>query len=179
MFAKLQGNAKDGNPKFCCNRLSWASSTPVTLLHPIFGEFVDNCEIYKPTEVDNAFVLDLSTNMSEIYDTEAESAKVFRDLLYQYYCIQLYPADVLGTSYRTDGHASIGPYCFLITKAKNEIGSTGSDPYLQAALYYAQFVCDLAVKTPLFVLPCFDISYFSKCSVKHHSLFFMNPLTPW
>lgn len=109
MFTKLQGNAKDGNPKFYCNRPSWASSIPVTLLHLIFGEFVDDCEIYKPTEVDNAFVLDLSTNMSEIYDTEAERAKVFCNLLYQYYRIQLYPADVPGTSYRTDGHASIGP----------------------------------------------------------------------
>ena len=132
MFTRLQEDVKDDDPLFYCNRPSRTSSTPVTLLHPIFGEFVDDCEIYKPTEVDNAFVLDLSTNMSEIYDTEAESAKVFRDLLYQYYCIQLYPADVPGTSYRTDGHASIGPYCFLITEAnaKNEIGSTGSDLYL-------------------------------------------------
>src|SRR5262245_54440198 len=67
-------------------------------------------------------------------------------------------------------------YCFLITKAKKKIGSTGSDPYLQVALYYAQFIRDLAVKTPLSVLPCFHIFYFGKCSVRCHSFFFLNPL---
>ncbi|KAF8468174.1 hypothetical protein BDZ91DRAFT_848037 [Kalaharituber pfeilii] len=130
MFAKLQGDANDNNPLIYCNRPYWASSTPVTLLHPIFGEFVDECQNYKLTEVDIAFVLELSTEMSKIYDTEAERAKIFR------------------------------PHCFLITEAKREIGSTGSDPYLQAALYYQKFLDDPAAATPGSVLPCFHIFYF-------------------
>ena len=106
MFAKLQGDENDNNPLIYCNCPSWTSSTPVTLLHPIFGEFVDDCQNYKPTEVDNAFVLELSTEMSKIYDTEAECTKIFCDLLYHCYHIQLYTAEVPRKSYRTDRHVS-------------------------------------------------------------------------
>ena len=33
--------------------------TPVTLFHPVFGQFVDDCDNHEPTGEDNAFGLDL------------------------------------------------------------------------------------------------------------------------
>lgn len=123
---------------------------------------MDDCKSYKPTEEDNAFVLELSASMSEFWSTEKLRADAFRSLLLKHYNIQLYAADVPNTSYQTDGHACILGYPFLITKAKREVGSGGSDPYLQVALYYFEFLRTLAAKTPSSVLPCFNIFYFGK-----------------
>jgi hypothetical protein len=123
---------------------------------------VDDCQNHVPTEADNNLVQELSMRMSEIYDTEAKRADAFRKVLQDHYSITLYAAEVGDTSYRTDGHVCMGRYCFLITEAKREIGSTGSDPYLQAALYYEKFLRDPAAVASVSVLPCFHIFYFGK-----------------
>jgi hypothetical protein len=36
------------------------STVPVTLLHPVFNDFIDDCENYQPTRSDHAFALELA-----------------------------------------------------------------------------------------------------------------------
>ena len=39
---------------------------PLTLLHPIFGQFIDDCETHQPMMEDNQLVLDLSKVMLDV-----------------------------------------------------------------------------------------------------------------
>ncbi|KAG2355629.1 hypothetical protein BDR07DRAFT_1492973 [Suillus spraguei] len=51
--------------EYLCNRPRRAAdSLPVTLIEPIFAEFVDDCQNHQPTDCDNDFVWKLSKNMS-------------------------------------------------------------------------------------------------------------------
>ena len=61
-FEKLQ--TMKPLPLAFCNRPAAASSTPVTLMHPIFGRFVDECNTHTPTKDDNDFIAILSKCMS-------------------------------------------------------------------------------------------------------------------
>ena len=74
----------------------------------------------------------------------------------------LYAANVPGMNYRTDAHALAKGHFLVITKAKNEIGSSGSGPYLQATLYYDPFVSMKVVENSLPILLCIQIFYFGK-----------------
>src|SRR5262245_47287664 len=67
-FAKLQENPARA---LHCNRPPDATSTvPATLLHPVFGQFLDNVNTHEPTTEDNALVLELSSTMSKFYPDE-------------------------------------------------------------------------------------------------------------
>ena len=146
-----------------CNRPRTATSTPITLLHPIFGQFVDNCNCL-PTPESARFALDLATQMCSFYRDEGTRAHTFRELIYNRLGIQLYPAKVEGTEFITDGHASLGFHTYLNTECKNEIGSTPTDPYLQSAIYYHYHTKNSVQKVQNSRFPCLHIYYFGKCS---------------
>src|SRR6202011_5656271 len=79
-FAKLQ---RDERHAIRWNQPpSAASSIPSTLLHPIFGEFIDNCEnYYEPTAADNQLVWTLSAAMSGFFTHESTRLSKFRQIL--------------------------------------------------------------------------------------------------
>lgn len=81
-FGKLQ--TMNLLPLSYCNRPAAASSTPVALMHPIFGRFVDECNNYTPTEEDNAFIANLSKCMSGFFEDERKRRDAFIDLFRQY-----------------------------------------------------------------------------------------------
>jgi hypothetical protein len=110
-----------------------ASSTPLTLLHPIFGQFVHDCEALKPTAEDNAFVLELSLEMSHFYSDEERRATAFRSILARY-GIDLTPGGI--GKFTTDGDLRKEGRCYFILEVKPELGSGGCDPLLQAVAYY-------------------------------------------
>jgi hypothetical protein len=65
-FEKLQ-TGSDG-PVFAFYRPPSAAATiPITLLHPVFGQFVDDRQHHTPTVDDNELVLSLSRAMSKFY----------------------------------------------------------------------------------------------------------------
>jgi hypothetical protein len=130
-FSKLQ---EDSAIRMFCNRPRTATSTPITLLHPIFGKFVDDCKDCLPTPDLACFALDLATEMCKFYKNEVDRAQAFRDLIWDQLEIKLDVTKVEGTEFSTDGHASpsIGSHVYV----KNEIGSTAADPYLQSATHY-------------------------------------------
>src|SRR3954464_8405095 len=43
------------------------ATIPVTLLHPILRQFIDNCENHQPTQKDNKLVLELIGAMSNFF----------------------------------------------------------------------------------------------------------------
>lgn len=76
---------KEENPAFHFNRPPSAASTiPITLFHPVFGQFQDDCEAYETTAEDHAFVLEFSRAMSRFYDTEDQRLAEARDILANY-----------------------------------------------------------------------------------------------
>jgi hypothetical protein len=62
-FGKHQQKSKKMIP---CNRpYGAAAMIPVTLLHPVFGQFKDDCDTLTPTKDDNALVLKFQKTLSD------------------------------------------------------------------------------------------------------------------
>ncbi|KAI9450976.1 hypothetical protein F5148DRAFT_986718 [Russula earlei] len=135
LFRKSQEKEK---PSFSFERpLSASHDVPPTLLHPIFGQFVDDCQQHNPTREDNMFAFDLRAAMSQIWGKEDDRRDAFI-LIMRKHGIELGPT-VLSTkqgSYRTDADSQEQGYRYIIVEAKNEIGSGGPEPLFQAIWYY-------------------------------------------
>jgi hypothetical protein len=169
-FIKLQSKAE--GPFAYCNRPDSALSTPVTLLHPIFGKFIDNSHSYVSTKEDNAFVFELSVAMSGVFRDEAARRDEFITILYRHYKIQLIAGEIGGTSHTTDGHGLASGYMHLISEAQNELGgSAGVEPYFQRCLYYRTSAKQSNADDSMFVLPCFQLFY---CG-NYQNLNFLSP----
>ena len=141
-----------------CNRPSDTPDTiPVTLLHPIFGRFMHDCEKYSPTAEDYTLATKLAEAMRVFYslekDRQAAILKVFDDANISII------ASKIGT-YTTDGDLSVGFLRYLIAEMKNEIGSSGAEPYLQGILYHFESTRNQALKYLHSVLPCMIVSFF-------------------
>ena len=133
------------------------TALPLTLLHPIFGQFVDDAENYVPTPVDAQFLLAFVEGMVNIYATEKMRQnillKVFND-----HDILMKPTGI--DRFITNGDLSVGKYRFLIAKIKNEVGSSGAEPYFQAILYFLEATRELATQHLNSVLPCIIVLVF-------------------
>ena len=160
-FAKIQSNS---DIRMFCNRPRTATSTPITLLYPIFGQFVDDCKNCLPTPELARLALELATKMCTFYPNEAARAQTFREFVYERLGIRLNAAKVEGTEFTTDGYASIGFHAYVNTECKNEIGSTPADPYLQFAICYHYHAKYSVGKVQNSRFPCLHIYYFGKCS---------------
>src|SRR3954464_7126982 len=57
------------------------ATIPVTLLHPIFRQFVNNCENYQAIQEDNKLVLELMGAMSNFFLKENVRAAKVRNIL--------------------------------------------------------------------------------------------------
>jgi len=150
--------------EYLCNRPRRAAdSLPVTLLEPIFAEFVDDSQNHQPTVCDNDFVWHLSEKMSSFYPDELTRMNVFRQLLHDYGII-LDASMVGSTKCTTDGHllSRNGKFVQVILEVKNEIGSDGVEPFAEAMLYYRKFMEES--KTEIVglrsVIPCIHIIVF-------------------
>ena len=153
-FAALQKRPLD--QVFCSRPREIADPIPVTLLEPIFAQFVDDCQNYEPTDDDHAFVAKLSHQMCNFYSTEPERLHDFRQI-FQSYGITLHNATV--------GHMLVGTHVRVILEGKNEIGSGGAEPFAEAMLYYRKFLRFVEDRENMFkehkaLLPCFHIICF-------------------
>ena len=144
-----------------CNRPRTANSTPITLLHPVFGQFVADSKNHPLDPKIACFALELATEMCKFYKSKGERAQAFRDLILERLDIELKAAKVEGTEFSTDGHAFVGFHVYVNTECKNEIGSTLADPCLQSAIYYhhhAKYSVGKKVQNSRF--PCLHLYYF-------------------
>jgi hypothetical protein len=122
--------------------LAAAHDIPLTLLHPIFGKFVDDCEKHVPTREDNLLAHGLRYTMSKIFSDESERVHEFIEILRQQ-GIEARGSELYseGTTCRTDGDIQVNGFRFVIIEFKNEIGAGGSEPLLQGIWYYQRSVC--------------------------------------
>jgi len=144
-----------------CNRPRTANSTPITLLHPVFGQFVADSKNHPLDPKIACFALELATEMCKFYKSKGERAQSFRDLILERLDIELKAAKVEGTEFSTDGHAFVGFHVYVNTECKNEFGSTLADPCLQSAIYYhhhAKYSVGKKVQNSRF--PCLHLYYF-------------------
>lgn len=155
-----------GAPLMYHNRPPSASSIPVTLLHPIFGTFIDETYTYVPTAEDNAFIRELFVAMSGLYGLETDRRQAFIQLLSEHYKIELIPGEIGATGYQTDGHCLAEQYMFVVTAAKNELG-TGSieEPYFQGYCYYREAFKSTNAADHFSSLPSFLIFYCGKSTI--------------
>jgi hypothetical protein len=151
---------KNDGPWIFCNRPQNAVSFPTPLLHSALGQFIDDATDSVPTAKDNAFVSALSYQMSGFYSNEMARSRVFIQLMWDHYRIQLEAGTVPGTDYRTNGCHRVGNYPTNISEAKPEIGSGVGDPLLQAGVYHLQFLKNIRVLASNSSLPCLNIFYF-------------------
>jgi hypothetical protein len=109
--------------------LSASHDIPPALLHPILGQFVDDCGNGVPTREDNMLAYDLRCNMSKIFDTEKERVHEFHEILRRH-GIEARASEVIneGPSCWTDGDIQTYGFCSIIIEFKNEIGSKGAEP---------------------------------------------------
>ncbi|KAG1738714.1 hypothetical protein EDB19DRAFT_2039530 [Suillus lakei] len=136
-----------------------ADTIPSTLLHPIFGEFMDDCEKHKPTPDDHKLVMALSVAMSGFFKDEDERTGVFRELLLQH-DIDLRGTSINYTAYNTDGDMQYKGFRYAIAEVENEIGSTKADPHMQVLSYYIHSTTPFVKAKPAFRFPCIAITLF-------------------
>ncbi|KAG1870605.1 hypothetical protein DFJ58DRAFT_763762 [Suillus subalutaceus] len=137
-----------------------ASTIPTTLLHPIFGQFIDDCESHEPTKEDNDLVMALSEAMCNFFDDDEKRASKFREIL-QEHRIDLIPSKIQHTKYETDGDIQYRGFRYAILEAKNELGATQAEPHMQAISCYIRSTLPL-VGTKRGRFPCILITLFGK-----------------
>ena len=133
-FEKLQTESAGPVFAFYCPP-SAAATIPITLLHPVFGQFVDDRQHHTPMMDDNELVLSLSRAMSKFYVDEYARAAKFREILMEH-GIMLAASEIEGSRCKTDGDLGWKGLCYIILEAKNELGGGGAEPLFEAMLYY-------------------------------------------
>ncbi|KAL4063596.1 hypothetical protein V8B97DRAFT_1990688 [Scleroderma yunnanense] len=136
-----------------CNRPHTAEATiPPTLLHTVFGQFVDNCNMHQITPEDDSLALGLHTTMSDFYADEDTRAKAI--------CAEFskfgihFVVSRTSNGYTTHGDISVKGYHFVIAVFMNELCSTGAEPYHQAILHYLDSTRHFAATMRDSPLPC-------------------------
>ncbi|KAF8675626.1 hypothetical protein AX14_005068, partial [Amanita brunnescens Koide BX004] len=109
---------------------------PVTLLHPILAQFTQDCICHEPTTQDNQAALALMTAMPEFFEDEAGRLEGFTAILETHYGINLAKTEI--AQYKSDGHVDVFGAKTLIVEVKAEFGSTNSEAYIEACLYYLE-----------------------------------------
>ncbi|KIK74259.1 hypothetical protein PAXRUDRAFT_791416, partial [Paxillus rubicundulus Ve08.2h10] len=156
-FRTRQKNAAKYIP---CGRPCDSEETiPVTLLHPVFGKFLDDCQTYEITAKDNAFIERMRQAMSCLYDEEGGRIDKVDEAL-QSYGIHLTVSKIKKTGYEMDGDMSINGHRYVIAEFKNEAGNTSAEPYCQAVSYYLESTRENAPKMPASAIPCFVLVVF-------------------
>jgi hypothetical protein len=145
---------KNSTTAIACGRPRGTADTiPVTLLHPIFGRFVDDIDTHEPTREDNEFAHDLSMVMADFHAREDARSPALLEVLKKW-GIPLVQTIIDGTQYRTDGDLQHNQYRYLIAELKTEVGSGNAEPYCQAAAYYLESTRKSAPNLPKSPLPC-------------------------
>ncbi|KAG2362906.1 hypothetical protein BDR07DRAFT_1450949 [Suillus spraguei] len=132
---------------------------PATLLHPVFGQFIDDCQTHTITGEDNNLVNELANAMSALHETEDIRAQAVKKVLAGYGLDFQLSSKVPRTAYVMDALISVtvrnNQHPCVIAEFKNEIGSSTSEPYMQAVTYYIESTRTFASKMSGFALLCF------------------------
>ena len=142
------------------------SPIPVLLFHRIMREFVDNCNNHQPVDKDNLLVLNLTDAMSRFLQTDATRAANVHNILIKH-GIPITtstndPEHPKSHDFLTDGAIDYGGHLISIFEVKNEITSTGAEPYAQVILNYHHSVSEKSTEHPRFNFPCLIVTAFGQ-----------------
>ncbi|KAE9410741.1 hypothetical protein BT96DRAFT_846457 [Gymnopus androsaceus JB14] len=143
---RQEGKDPKHRPILCGRPASKTSVIPITLYHPVFGTFLDDCRTATPGPLFFDLYRELAVAMADFYLTEGKRLTVARGIFEKYgFSITTSTVGENG-SFDTDGdiRMSNGKYTvrLLFVEGKNELGADGADAYLQATLYYVEGVRD-------------------------------------
>ena len=122
----------------CCRPPSREPLLPLTLIHPVFGEFVNDIETITPMRSDYAMAFELRQATS-IFASDESERRFAVCTIFRTYGIDIHPGPVGSSEHKTDGHVASVDKPWFILEIKNEIGSKGAEPSLQALVYYGVF----------------------------------------
>lgn len=140
---------------------------PLSVLHDVFGMFsAESSSSVTDTELELTkaaeFLQRLSKDMCKYYDTEAERAHALREHFLQFFegvsiaCTEGTEGSVTLTVFTKKNEKWLMITCVVI-EAKKELGSTGSDPFMQALAYSIKSYA-AGIKNGLDCsIPCFHI----------------------
>ena len=136
-----------------CNRPTDGSTTiPLSLLHPVFGQFMDDFCNAVPTYDEQLLALKLVNVMTPIYDEERARQYAIRNV-FKSSGINLRRTKI--DDHVSDGDVSFQGMRYLIAELRDELGSGfGSEPYLQGCVYYLESTRSDAMKHTFSPLPC-------------------------
>ncbi|KDR71093.1 hypothetical protein GALMADRAFT_144169 [Galerina marginata CBS 339.88] len=141
-----------------CNRpYGLPTALPLSLLHPIFGEYADDAENHVPTPDDAQFLLAFVQAMADIHTMEDSRRKQIRNV-FDDHNIPI-KRTMIGR-FLTSGDLSFGEYRFLLANFKNEIGSQAAEPVFEATLQYLEATRNFATEHLNSVLPCIIVLIF-------------------
>ena len=157
----FRGSQRNPTTQIRCGRPRDPEETiPATLLHPVFGQFLDDCKTHSITEEDNVFIGKFANAMSKVYDNEKERVDRVNGVLASYK-IGLRVTAKKGTQdYQVDGDLSVGEYRYVIAEFRNEAAASVSEPYMQAAAYYLERTRTQVLENTGSPLPCFLLVLF-------------------
>ncbi|KAI6164066.1 hypothetical protein EDD17DRAFT_1775794 [Pisolithus thermaeus] len=146
-----------------CGRPLHAQETiPPSLLHPVFGQFLDDCQNMEVSREEGRTMYRLAVALSNIYADENERKNVVFKILGEY-GIHVSTAKI--EKYELDAEISIHGNHYLIVEIRNEMLSARSDPYIQAVLDYLEATRLSAIKHPASVLPCLLLILAGPCII--------------
>ncbi|PPQ82207.1 hypothetical protein CVT26_009201 [Gymnopilus dilepis] len=158
-FASAQ---EDPDQHIPCNRPTASrDALPLSLLHPIFGQFEDDADHCVPTKEEIGLALEFKEVMTAIYDKE-HGRRVALHNVFLADNIRLDPSIITRKvgQYTTDGDLVSGRFRFLIAELKNEVVSGSAEPYFQAILYFLETTRKLAAECVNSNLPCIFVLVF-------------------
>jgi hypothetical protein len=158
---------RDKKLQIACGRpRELEEAIPATLLHPVFGQFIDDSRTHTITENDNNLVDELANAMSAIYENENKRVETVNEVLSRYNLGFRLNSKVQGTTYFTDADMSVevqnNQHRFVIAEFKNEAATSSSEPYMQALSYYLESTRAYAPRMSGFALPCFLLILFGE-----------------
>jgi hypothetical protein len=124
----------------CLRPPSAEPGLPLTLLHPVFAEFVDDAKTIVPKHMDYETASNIRDTMCQFFQ-DKQIRPIIGEYLSDYFGMKVSSGHVRASEASTDGHISVGKHPIFILELKREVGSTSSEPSLQALAYFGHF-CD-------------------------------------
>ncbi|KAF9553365.1 hypothetical protein CPC08DRAFT_787768 [Agrocybe pediades] len=150
--------------------IDYDSSLPLTLLHPVFRQFVDDCKHYQPTTEDIKFAIEFQYRMTvfmgafraESVITGLEKAGISFVQEWGNYV----RSEGSHSDYHPGGVIDAGDFHSAILMTVNEVGidsREGSEPYAESIFAYIRFTEKGIQKHPRFNFPCFLLTVLGMC----------------
>ncbi|KAI6014933.1 hypothetical protein EDC04DRAFT_2608919 [Pisolithus marmoratus] len=149
-FLDRQNNSRKAIP--CGRPRKYEDFVPTVLLHPVFGQFIEDTKEIEVSAEDNKLVIELADAMSDLYKNEAERIDKVETVL-KTFDIHFASTTIKRTGFQTDGDMAVKDYRYAIAEFKNEAGNTSGEPYFRPYIVFAGAAWNLRPTIQLLSMP--------------------------